>query len=98
VRQAVERLRRAGYAQSDRLVLDPAMEQNRSVRVFQRVWKGVTWVVLASWDGSLAYRIPVDRFHNEWPREHPKTTKADVAKEATQADMRARRRRLPVTR
>lgn len=62
VRRAVERLRRAGYSQSDRLVTDPAMDRDRPVRVFQRFWKGVTWVVLASWDGSFAYRVPVDVF------------------------------------
>jgi hypothetical protein len=62
VRRAVERLRRAGYTQSDRTVTDPAMDRDRPVRLFQRFWKGVTWVVLASWDGSFAYRVPVEVF------------------------------------
>ena len=62
VRHAAERLRRFGYTQSDHLVEDPADGRGRQVRLYQRIWKGVTWVVLASWDGSFAYRVPVDVF------------------------------------
>lgn len=71
VRQAVGRLRRAGYAQVNRLLTDPNVEQNRPVRMFQRYWKGVTWVVLASWDGSLAYRVPAEHFDAEDPFKVP---------------------------
>jgi hypothetical protein len=53
-RLPAQRLRKAGYS------VEPAGAEPelQFVRKYQRNWKGVTWVVLASFDGSLGYRIP----------------------------------------
>ncbi|GGM76819.1 hypothetical protein GCM10012275_54360 [Longimycelium tulufanense] len=61
VRQAANRLRRAGFSQPRDLVIDPSTH-GRPARMFVRFWRGVVWVVLAAWDGSLAYRLPADHF------------------------------------
>ncbi|WNV83068.1 hypothetical protein [Umezawaea sp. Da 62-37] len=67
VSRAKERLRRAGFVLADRHPRDPSMSSDRPMAMFYRVWRGVVWVVLASWDGSLAYRVPVAHFDPEDP-------------------------------
>lgn len=56
VREATERLRRAGFARTPTPITDPAT--GRCALIFIHYWKKTAWVVIASWDGSLAYRLP----------------------------------------
>ncbi|CAL9677570.1 hypothetical protein SUDANB95_07895 (plasmid) [Actinosynnema sp. ALI-1.44] len=67
VARAKERLRRAGFTLTEVKPIDRSMRRDRPVAMFHLVWKGVVWVLLASWDGSLAYRLPIEHFDPKDP-------------------------------
>lgn len=58
-----QRLRLVGYGPED-VSIDA---DNTFVWKFQRNWKAITWVVLSSFDGSLAYRLPTEYFNRANP-------------------------------
>lgn len=65
VREATQRLRRARFLGKSTPIIDPAT--GRQALVFVRCWKKTAWVVIASWDGSLAYRLPASYFDERDP-------------------------------